>query len=78
MIREELPVQTPVLSMQECRAPGQRKQHQHRPHAVRQLRQTMVILQPAEHGEEIVPVVRIDFLAGEPAEQQEVPSREHR
>lgn len=72
MSRAGLPVQSSVLSMQEYRAPGQRQQHQHRPDAVRQLGQTVVILQPAEHGEEIVPVVRIDFLAGEPTEQQEI------
>ena len=53
-------------------APRERGQHQENAEVVGEVRQAMVILQPAQQRQEIVPVMPVRFLPGHPAEQHEI------
>ena len=53
-------------------APSERGQHQENAEVVGEVSQVMVILQPTQHGQDIVPVMPVRLLPGHPAKQHEI------
>lgn len=52
--------------------PSERGQHQENAKIIGEVSQAMVILQPVQHRQEIVPVMPVRFLSSHPAEQHEI------
>ena len=53
-------------------APSERGQHQENTEVVGEVSQAMVILEPIQHGQDIVPVMPVRFLSSDPAKQHEI------
>ena len=45
-------------------APGEGGQHQENAEVVGEVSQAMVVLQPTQHGQDVVPVMPVRFLPG--------------
>ena len=63
----------PAVMLQEKQpAPSERGHHQENAEVVGEVGQAMVILQSAQHGQDIVPVMPVRFFPSHPTKQNEI------
>ena len=53
-------------------APGEGRQHQGDPDIVGEMGQAVIVFQPAQHGQDIVPVMPVRFLSHHAAQQHQI------
>src|SRR5438309_937491 len=59
------PVEVLVLAVQEEGAPEEREYHEVDPEVVGRVGERVVVFEPAEVGQQILPIMPLDFLPGE-------------
>src|SRR6185295_12076447 len=72
VVHARLRRESAVMFQEKQPAPSERGQHEENTDVVGEMSQAMIVLQPIQHGQDIVPVMHVSFLSSYPAKQHEI------